>query len=559
MHARLDPLPVTGDQRRQDAALAAAIGVGALISAALGAVAGVYGHEQAPMGWAVAYAAALGVPLAFRRQWPSTVAVVVAAAFFGAGTLHIPELYAGNIAMFIAFYTVGAVLPDRRRAAWVRAGITVGMFVWLLTETFIQAAHPTGDTPSQAGAFSPFVAYSLMNILVNALYFGGAYYFGERAWASSRQRRDLALRTAELEQERERTAAQAVALERVRIARELHDVVAHHVSLMGVQAGAARAVMAKDPDAAAATLSEVEASARAAIDELHKLLVTLREDSAATAPVRDLGGLDALVSESARAGVPATLTVVGSPRAVPDTVAAALVRIVQEALTNVRRHAGAGARADVRLRYTPDGVEAEVSNTGRPVVRMGQGLGLVGMRERAAACGGTMEARPRADGGFLVRATVPAPAGAVTGEVDTGGVTGNADAGSGPGEVDTGSGPGDMDADAVTSDMDTDSGPDEVDADSGPGDVDAGSGPGDVDADAVTSEVDTGSGPAADGGAAAASNESTPGANSGPANATTAVAAVADTAVAVRVRSTPRVRGTLGMSEAGTREAAPDV
>ncbi|WP_029145324.1 sensor histidine kinase [Microbacterium luticocti] len=394
--------------QRQDAALAAAIGVGTVISAGLGAVAGLYGDRQAPMWAAVAYALVLAAAVAMRRRFPGTVAVVTAAAFFAAGTWHVPELFVGTIAMFIGFYTVGAISPDRRRAAWIRIGITIGMFVWLLTATFVQATSPTDDTLSQAGAFSPFVAYALLNILINALYFAGAYYFGERAWAAAAARRTLEERTAELEHERERTAAQAVALERLRIARELHDVVAHHVSLMGVQAGAARAVMTKDPDAAARTLAQVEASARDALGELRRLLQTLRSDSDTDAPSTvGLAGLADLVAQATDAGLVATLTVIGEPRPAPDTVQVSLYRIAQEALTNARRHAGPGATADVRLRYGARGVELEVTNTGRQVLRPGRGLGLVGMRERAAAVGGLLEARPREQGGFLVRVSVP--------------------------------------------------------------------------------------------------------------------------------------------------------
>jgi len=396
--------------QRQDYALAAAIGVGTIISAGLGAVAGYFGDKQAPMFVAVIYAVVLAAAMAVRHRWPSVAAVVTALAFFAAGSWHVPEMYAGNIAMFITFYTVGAALADRRRAAWVRIGITIGMFVWLLTATFIEATNPSADDGlSHAGAFSPFVAYALLNILVNVLYFGGAYYFGERAWASSLQRRALEERTAELEHERERTATQAVALERVRIARELHDVVAHHVSLMGVQAGAARAVMTRDPDAAAHTLAQVEASARSALGELRQLLETLRSDSDGDAPSTvGLAAIGDLVAESTDAGLPTRLSVIGEPYPVADTVQVSLYRIAQEALTNARRHAGQEAAADVRLRYDAAAIELEVTNTGRPVTRIGRGLGLVGMRERAGAVGGVVETRPRSGGGFLVRATVPA-------------------------------------------------------------------------------------------------------------------------------------------------------
>src|SRR3546814_386295 len=241
--------PLSPAQQRNDVVLAAVLFVGALLSAVLSSIAGMYGADQADLPWAVAYAFALAIPVAVRRRWPATGAVIVSIAYFVAVTLRIPELYAGNIAMFIALYTVGAWSADRRRATIVRIAIIVGMFVWLAVTTINDATGPASDEDlSRAGAFSPYVAYTLLMVVVNALYFGGAYYFGERAFAQMHQRRVLEERTRELEREREVTAAQAVALDRVRIARELHDVVAHHVSLMGVQAGAARALLTRDPE-----------------------------------------------------------------------------------------------------------------------------------------------------------------------------------------------------------------------------------------------------------------------------------------------------------------------
>lgn len=403
-------LPLSPAQQRSDIVLAAAMCVGALISATLSSISGIYGGEAAGIPLAVAYAFVLSIPLAFRRRFPATVAVVVSTAYFVAVTLRIPEIYAGNIAMFIAFYTVGAWSTHRVRATWTRIGITVGMFAWLLIVMFADATQPTEDGLSRAGAFSPYVAYTLLNILINALYFGGAYSFGERTWAAAEQRRALEERTAELEHEREITAAQAVALERVRIARELHDVVAHHVSLMGVQAGVARTIMAKDPDAAATTLTQVESAARSALTELRHLLETLRTSpDAADEPPTTVGlaGLDALVREATGAGLPTELRIVGDPRDVPETVQVNLFRIAQEALTNARRHGGPGASADVRLRYGDDAVEIEVANVGRLVRDPAPGHGLIGMRERAAASGGTVELLPRRGGGFLVRARVP--------------------------------------------------------------------------------------------------------------------------------------------------------
>lgn len=395
-----------------DLVLAGVILVGAILSATLSAISGIYGDQQGPMQLTLVYAVVLAAPLAVRRRWPGTVAVIVSAAYFAAVTLRLPEVFVGNIAVFIALYTVGAWSPDRRRALIVRAAIIVGMFAWLLTTIYSDALQKAADADVVAGAMSPFVAGMLLNLGVNALYFGGAYYFGERSWTAARERAVLEERTAELEREREVTAAQAVALDRVRIARELHDVVAHHVSVMGVQAGAAGVVIDANPDAARSLLAGIETSAREAIDELHLLLDTLRAPGEGDLADGTTVGIDAvpgLVAASEASGLPTSFAVIGDPAPVPQTVQVNLYRIAQEALTNARRHAGPGARADVRLRFDPGSVELEVVNTGRTLERVRPGLGQLGMRERAAASGGTIDIGPRERGGFRVRATVPLP------------------------------------------------------------------------------------------------------------------------------------------------------
>ncbi|OZD56423.1 two-component sensor histidine kinase [Rhodococcus sp. 06-1477-1B] len=412
--------PLTRTQQRNDIVLAVALFLGGLLSAVLSSVSGIYGDQQGSLAVALGYVAVLAIPVAFRRRWPSVTAVIVSLAYFFAVTFRIPEIYAGNIAMFIALYTVGAWDQNRRRATIVRVVLIAGMFAWLFVVMFQDATQPVGSAVdsafSRAGAFSPFVAYQLLTIGINALFFGGAYYFGDRSHQQMSQRAALEERTAELESEREVTAAQAVALDRVRIARELHDVVAHHVSLMGVQAGVARSLLTRDPDAARETLSSVESSARASLHELRQLLETLRtpdnEGTLDTAPTtHGLTSIQALVDDATSAGLPTTFTVVGDPACDPPAlVQVNLYRIAQEALTNARRHAGPDATADVRLRFETAAVELEISNTGRRG-SSAPGLGQLGMRERAAVSGGTIEIGPRSRGGYLVRVRVPlAPA-----------------------------------------------------------------------------------------------------------------------------------------------------
>lgn len=407
----------TRDELRHDVWLAGALMLGAVLSAALGSVAGVYAESAAAASWTVPYAIAITAPLAFRRRWPITVGIVIAVVYFVATSLRVPDVYISQVALFMSVYTIGAWVDDRRRATIARWVIIGGMFVWLTVTSFQAATGPADEGFSRVGVFSPFIAFMLIQFLVNIAFFGGAFFLGDRAYTAAMERRDLEERTAELEREREVTAAQAVALDRVQIARELHDVVAHHVSAMGVQAGAARTVLGVNPDGAREMMTGIETSARAAIDELHDLLRTLRDpdpDSAETGPLSvapstlRLSGLSELAQHATENGLPTTFTVVGEPTNPPDLVQVNLYRIAQEALTNARRHAGAGATADVRLRYDADAVEVEVTNTGqvRASSRPG-GLGLVGMRERAAASRGDIHIGPRSRGGFIVRARIP--------------------------------------------------------------------------------------------------------------------------------------------------------
>ena len=405
------PRTVTERELRHDLMLAAAMLVGGIISAGLSTVAMMYGDQQAPLWTALLTALAVTAPLALRRRYPCTVAVFIALVFFVSVTYRVPETLVVNISMFIALYTVGAWVSDRRRAMIVRVGIIIGMFIWLVAEMYSATLREADVAGVAVGIFSPLIAVLMMQLLLNVLYFGGAYYFGERSWQAAQQHAALEQRTYELEHEREVTAAQAVALDRVRIARELHDVVAHHVSVMGVQAGAARLVIDQNPAQAKSMLAGVEDASRAAIQDFRHLLETLRTpgdgEGDEVASTFELDDIETLVRSSQSAGLPTDYTVIGDPVPVSSTVGVNLFRIAQEALTNARRHAGSGASADVRVRYQPDAVELEVVNTGRTVGALRPGLGQLGMRERARAAGGDIELAPRAQGGFRVRVHVP--------------------------------------------------------------------------------------------------------------------------------------------------------
>jgi signal transduction histidine kinase len=403
------------DAIRNDTLLAVSLFVASILSFTLWQVAGMY-DDPAPAWASVLCLAGVTLPLALRRRRPCLVLAVVAGTFIVLGSIRVPETLVANIALFLALYTVGAWASDRRRATAVRVVVIVAMFVWLIVWLFLSTTDPDAlPGLSRVGVFSPLVAFLLVQLLTNVAYFAAAFWFGQHAWNAARERARVEARTRELEVERRVVATQAVALERLRLARELHDAVAHHVSLMGVQASAARTLLPVEATRAADALEHVEEAARQAIGELQGILGTLRDAGAGEAGHDAVGSLDVerlpqLVEEAEAAGLPTSFQVVGQSRPLPPLVSLNLYRIAQEALTNTRKHGGPHARADLRLRYLPDGVEIEVADDGvgaRSGATTGSGLGLVGMRERVVADGGTLQAGPRPRGGFLVRAHVP--------------------------------------------------------------------------------------------------------------------------------------------------------
>jgi len=219
----------------------------------------------------------------------------------------------------------------------------------------------------------------------------------------------LAERTQRLEQDAEAERAAAIAEERRRIARDLHDVIAHSVSVIVVQAGAAEDVFDRDPAAVLEPIRAVQETGRAALVEISRLLGLLREHGAelGLAPQPRIHDLSELAAQTQAAGLPVVVSVEGTPRPLPLGVDLSIYRIAQEALTNALKHS-TGARANVVLRYREDSVELAVENDGAASQNGHRGgHGLIGMRERVAVFGGTLEAGARPDGGFRVLARLP--------------------------------------------------------------------------------------------------------------------------------------------------------
>jgi signal transduction histidine kinase len=304
------------------------------------------------------------------------------------------------------------------------AGMTTTLL--LLLVAVFRAASALGDRPAAVAGLALLVAIPVVTVEHGSANVGD-YLFPIVIFAITasvarglRHRallaRELALRNERLEVEREAQAAAAVSDERRRIARELHDVVAHSVSVMVVQSGAARRVLDAEPDHAVAALAEVERSGRQALSELRRLLGLMRdgdESAAVREPQPTLAGLDDLVERARDAGLPVELRQEGTPFSLPMGCDLAAYRVVQESLTNALKHAGDGARATVLLRWSDDRLDLDISDTGQGLAVAAPdgdgplGQGLLGMRERVALCGGDLQAGPSVRGGFRVHATIP--------------------------------------------------------------------------------------------------------------------------------------------------------
>lgn len=318
--------------------------------------------------WAVVLAVLASVPVLWRRRAPVRVAVVVGVAMTGLVVWQAPLLPYGPL---VAVYTIAALSPPVLRLLSIPV-VGVAVVASLLP------AHEGEDT------------YRLLGTA-----FAAAYALG----ASTRARVE---RVRRLEQERETAAAR----ERTRIARDMHDIVTHSVGLMVVQAEAGPLVTRSDPARADAAFDAIADTGRGALTQLRGLLTTLRTAGGDHDPQPGLAALPELVARTGHTGLAVTLTADGEPRPVTADVGVATYRIVQEALTNVLRHADADT-AHVRLRWTATALEVEVTDDGRAVhASPVGGHGLAGMRERVAACGGTLRAGPDTRG-FVVAATLP--------------------------------------------------------------------------------------------------------------------------------------------------------
>ncbi|MEV7145853.1 sensor histidine kinase [Streptomyces sp. NPDC093084] len=349
----------------------------------------------------LAVSAVMAVVVALRRRFPERMLLLAAATGLAQLVLDV-ETTVANFAMLVIVCTVAAIGE--------RWSSRFALYTGLCAAPLAQIRWPQERT-SLVG--------HLAIVVFQAVPFVLAWVLGD----SMRTRRayfaQLEERAARLEKEREAQAKVAVAAERARIARELHDVVAHNVSVMVVQADGAAYVLDAAPDQAKKALETISSTGRQALAEMRRLLGVLRtgehKEVGEYVPQPDVEQIDDLVEQCRSSGLPVDFKVEGTPRPLPSGVELTAYRIVQEALTNTRKHGGPNTGASVRLVYFDDGLGLLVEDDGKGAPHEmyeeggadGQGHGLIGMRERVGMVGGTLDAGPRPGGGFRISALLP--------------------------------------------------------------------------------------------------------------------------------------------------------
>ncbi len=352
--------------------------------------------------------------LLFRRRWPLLVLTAATMLIVIIRLRSVPELQISSLAFIVALFAAGR----HGREDWRNSLRALAIAV--LLGHLAYDAWSNWDNVATFNITRRFYVLSLIgNVIANITTFAITWWAGDQSRRRAHRERDLAARTLELEASREENAQRAVMDERVRIAREIHDVVAHHVSVMGLQAGAARRLAHKPGADIEEPLRAIEDSSRAAVTELHRLLGFLRRDDEidpdglspeAMDPSPGLHRLPELRTQVASAGLALDLEIEGDERSLPASVDLNAYRILQEALTNCLKYAGTDV-AEVTISYADDALTLHVADRGlglRPTTRpSGSGSGLRGMAERVSLVGGSLRHGARPGGGFEVEAVLP--------------------------------------------------------------------------------------------------------------------------------------------------------
>jgi signal transduction histidine kinase len=385
-----DPARARLDERRPRGRRSLAFDLALALVATTAELGQVSGASGSPTGAAIVLAVVAGGALVLRRTSPLAVLATTLAASVAIVALDDDP---SGVSVGIALYTTAALCERRVSLAALVATTAIAA-----TGSAITTDTPGRETSATFGA------------IIVAMLSVGIWGLGAYAQTQRRYRRELEERAASAEREREQLARIAVHEERASIARELHDIVAHSVSVMLVGVRGARDVLRTAPDAANDTLARVERSGEQSLAELRRILALLREpqQTAESHPQPSLAELDELVASYRTAGLPARLEVIGEPMPLPSGVELSIYRIVQEALTNALKHSDP-TNVTVTLAFRDSRLELEVVDDGTTATpdAATAGQGLIGMRERLALLGGELEIGPREGGGFRVAARLP--------------------------------------------------------------------------------------------------------------------------------------------------------
>jgi signal transduction histidine kinase len=334
----------------------------------------------------------MSAPLALRRVFPTAVFGIVLGSWVVDRAFDYPESLA-TLGVVVVFYTIGAELP-RRRSSYIGGLSALFVLLWTILGTIVlESVTAVSIATTTIATVTPLL-------------------IGREMFSSRERAEELRQKVADAENEREESARRAVEEERARIARELHDVVAHQMTVMTIQAeGARRIADGADPRVIEA-LDTIKATGHAALAEMRRVVGLLRETDgvAELAPLPRLDDLSSLIEQVRSAGVSVELTVEGDSRPLADGVELSAFRIIQESLTNAVQHGGPGVSADVAVSYGDDSLDVLVDDDGRGAAAApsnGGGNGLVGMRERVAVLGGSLEAGAKTSGGYRVHASIP--------------------------------------------------------------------------------------------------------------------------------------------------------
>lgn len=358
------------------------------------------------------YSLAISALLVIYRRFPVfTLWLFTAIILIGSLTAS-SEFYSLLFVGFMTIYSVGAWVSNRRLAFWTRLIVVIVQIgASILLVMLDDETAEMSEEALRSVNTSEILYFLVTTVILSFGFYLSACYFGGQAWHRAKQRWKLQKAHDELADANEKVTDAAVHAERMHIARELHDIIAHHVTVMGVHASAARRLVeaGRDTGSVVEQLEHIETSSAQAVQELQTMVYTLRDQDDSNEPLPDLSQLPALVEQANSARQRATFEVVGEPAEVTAATELTVYRVAQEALSNTRKHAGEDVQVQVQLHYGESYVSLSVTDDGKAYdpVSNGTGTGVQGMKERVQAVDGTIEYGPRTPYGWKVVVRVP--------------------------------------------------------------------------------------------------------------------------------------------------------